>query len=184
MNTDNLTLVGTIALISGVGLKVIWDAVIDKKKQIELQVWSLKADQLERRLSQFFWPIYLRLQRDNVVWEKILERDNQNGHEHRNLAYQIEQDVLLPNHLEIVKIIELNIHLAGVDKEFEQHLMAYMRHVDVYKSSRAAGIKDKDPVYFGEPYPQGFFEALSKKLQTYQIEYEKLLKDGAISSSN
>jgi hypothetical protein len=161
----------------GIALKALWDAYTYKKREIELQIWKLKAGQLERRLSEFYWPIYLRLQRDNVVWEKILEREHPSDHERRDLAYQIEQDILLPNHSEIVKIIESNIHLAGADKEFEKHLMDYMRHVDVYKSCRAAGIKDKDPIYFGEPYPQGFFKALTEKLQTYQSEYERLLNE-------
>lgn len=174
------TLLAVIFAAVGAAIKSLWDAYAAKKKEIELQTWRLRAEQLEKRLSQFYWPIYLRLQRDNVVWEKILERQNPNDSERRDLAYQIEEGVLLPNHSEIVKIIEENIHLAGSDATFEKHLMDYMRHVDVYRSCRAAGIRDKDPIYFGEPYPQGFFDALSERLRKYQNEYEKLLQDEGI----
>ena len=169
-----------VSLAAGAALKTLWDSYVDKRKEIELQTWRIRAEQLEKRLSQFYWPIYLRLQRDNVVWKRILDRQTSIDDERSRLAYQIEESVLLPNHAEIVKIIESNMHLAGADVTFERHVMEYMRHVDVYQSLRTVGIKDKDPIHFGEPYPQGFFEALSERLRKYQAEYERLLKDEGI----
>ena len=34
-----------------------------------------RIELLQSQLSQFYWPVYLHLQMDNVVWEKILQRD-------------------------------------------------------------------------------------------------------------
>jgi hypothetical protein len=160
----------------GVALKTAWDAWVDKKKAIELEIWKARVNELEKRLSQFYWPIYLRLQRDNVVWTKILDRNNQSDTERQQLAHQIEQGVLLPNHAEIVKIIESHIHIAALDKEFEAEILSYLRHIDVYRSIRTVGIIDKDPVYFGEPYPPGFFDSVEKRLLKFQIEYEDIIR--------
>lgn len=174
------TLVALISVAGGVALKATWDAYVDKKKTIELEIWKIRVVELEKRLSQFYWPIYLRLQRDNVVWKRILERDDESDTERQRLAYQIEEGVLLPNHIEVVKIIESSIHLAALDKEFENLLFAYLRHIDVYRSIRTVGIKDKDPIYFNEPYPTEFFPALEKRLMRYQQEYDAALRDQSV----
>ena len=66
--------------------------------------------------------------------------------------------------------------LAGTDKAFEEQLLAYVRHVDVYRASRAVGIRDKDPIYFGEPYPKAFFEAVRLQLEKHQRQYDEMLR--------
>lgn len=176
-------LISLISTISGVVLKTAWSAWVDKKKSIELEVWKIRASELEKRLSQFYWPIYLRLQRDNVIWMRILERENTTNSERQKLAFQIEDGILLKNHAEIVKIIESSIHLAALDKDFEVQLLAYLRHIDIYQSIRIIGIKDKDPIDFEEPYPPGFFEAVEKRLLTFQNEYEELLRAQGVGQS-
>jgi hypothetical protein len=170
------TIIFLVSGASGIALKTAWDAWVDKKKAIELEIWKARVNELEKRLSQFYWPIYLRLQRDNVVWTKILDRNNQSDTERQQLARQIEQGVLLPNHAEIVKIIESYVHIAALDKEFEVQILAYLRHIDVYRSIRTVGITDKDPVYFGEPYPPGFFDSIEKRLLKFQMEYEDVIR--------
>lgn len=167
MNDALVVLTVLISGACGVAIKAAWNAWVDKKKIIELETWKIRVTELEKRLSQFYWPVYIRLQRDNVVWQKILDRENQSDTERQQLAFQIEQGVLLPNHAEIVKIIESNIHLAALDKEFEAQVLAYLRHIDVYRSIRTVGIQDKDPVYFGEPYPKEFFHTLEKRLMKF-----------------
>ena len=173
-----------LALLStacGFAIKTLWDAYVQKRQSIELESWKIRVSELEKRLSQFYWPIYLRLQRDNVVWRKILDRENQTDEGRKQLACQIEGGVLLPNHEEILRIIENNAHLAGLDKEFEKLLLSYVRHVDVYRSIRAIGIKDRDPINFGEPYPKEFFPALEKRLIACQEEYDQALRTQGIA---
>lgn len=170
------TLLSLLSVVSGVALKIAFDAYIDKKKSIELEIWKIRVAELENRLTRFYWPIYLRLQRDNVIWHKILERENPSNEDRRKLAFEIERGILIPNHEEIVKIIESNIHLADADTDFKVLIFAYLRHIDVYSSIRAVGIIDKDPIHFDEPYPKEFFNALEGRLLTYQDEYKKILR--------
>lgn len=106
----------------------------------------------------------MRLQRDNVVWRKILDRFghiNPSDEERRKIAFEIERTIIIPNHLDTVRIIQSAIHLANADKELVLLLMAYMRHIDVYTSIRSAGIQDKDPIAFGEPWPKGLDSGLA-----------------------
>jgi hypothetical protein len=167
----------------GYGLRTVWDSYNKHWDTIRIEVWKIRASQLEQRLSRFFWPVYLRLQRDNVVWRRILDRFehvNPSDEERRKIAFELENTVIIPNHLETVKIIQSAIHLADVDKELEALLMAYLRHVDVYTSIRSAGIRAKDPINFGEAWPKGLFAAVEQRLVACQREYEELLRDKGI----
>jgi hypothetical protein len=158
----------------------LWDSYTRHHDAIRIEAWKIKAEELERRLADFYWPIYLRLQRDNVVWERILDRFQQHNpedEERRRVAYQLESTVIIPNHIEISKIIQSSIHLAEMDKKLEELVLRYLRHVDVYTSIRGCGITDKDPVTFNEPWPNGLFEAVQKRLFECQREYDEHMRD-------
>ncbi|MFI0843839.1 hypothetical protein [Mesorhizobium sp. IMUNJ 23232] len=168
---------GGVFGVLGFAAKSVWDRYFANYDDVRLNAWKIRADYLERRLSQFYWPIYIRLQRDNVVWERILERTNRKEGDKSTLGYEIDKNVLLPNNLEIAKIIQANIHLADMDEDLEKKLMEFLRHVDVYMSLRSAGIVDKDPYDFGEPFPWWLFDAIKTRLVKYQAEYDELIRD-------
>ncbi len=94
-----LTLIGAAA---GAALKVVWDAVVDRRKEIEKAQWDTRLQDLRDALSKFYWPLYLRLQRDNIIWRRILDRKSDDEHR-RHLARRIEQEVLIPNHREVLR---------------------------------------------------------------------------------
>lgn len=173
---SDATFLTLVSGLFGATLKALWDAYVGKKKEIEVQSWKLKAQELEKKLSSFYWPIYIRLQRDNVVWEKILHKNHKDCHIEKNLAYEIEKGVLIPNHEEVIKLIEKNIYLSSMDNEMEEQILSYMRHVDIYKSLKSLGIEDVEPKDVGEAYPVGLFSIIEKRLFAYQKEYEELLR--------
>lgn len=170
------TILPIITAAAGFMAKSLWDQYVDKRKSIELDLWKIRLDETEKRLREFLWPIYLRLQRDNVVWNKILQR-NSEDFEKRRVAQQIESDVILPNHVEIMKLIESGMHFVRGDKDLEAGLLEYMRHIDVYRSIRGAGINDKDPIYFNEPYPHGFFKLIEERVHKLQKQYDDILSE-------
>lgn len=163
------------------GLKSLWDSHRVYRDQIRFDSWKAKADLLERSLSQFYWPVYLRLQRDNVVWKRILDRHhekNPSDEQRRQLAVHLERDVILPNHIEITKTIYASIHLSRMDKELEGLILRYLRHVDVYTSMRSCGIFDMDPIAVGEPWPVGLFDLIERRLVECQEEYNQHMRLG------
>lgn len=180
----------------GVFAKSLWDSYVGFQDKIRLETWKIKVDQLERRLSEFYWPLYFHLARDDSVWTKVFF-DIRPRHDRTRpawiekvpterraeLALQIEDFVLLPNHLAAVQIISSKIHLADPDHEFRELLLKYVRHVDVYQALRAAKLDGVDPIDVGEPYPTGLSSAVEKHLRKYQSEYEQLLQDRGILRS-
>jgi len=136
------------------------------QKQLEL---------LQSQLSQFYWPVYLRLQMDNVVWERLLQRCS-NDHVRSQLGLRIEKDFILPNHEATSNIIEANIHLAAPESQLMDAILKYLRHVAVYRALRAGGNDGIDPIAVGELWPGDVFPAVREATLRKQRDFEALLK--------
>jgi hypothetical protein len=87
---------------------------------------SFRAEQL----SEFYWPIYIRLQIDNAVWERVLNSQNINRLP-EDIGKPMEQ-FILDNHKEILKIVQSKFYLAEPTPNLERDLLNYVRHIAVY----------------------------------------------------
>jgi len=134
-----------------------------------------RLDLLQSQLSQFYWPVYLRLEMDNAVWERILDRKSKDSVE-ANLGATIESEFILPNHEKTSQLIESSIHLAAPDSKVLDASVKYLRHVAVYSALRASGNKDTDPLDVGEPWPEDVFPTIQAATKAKQNEFELLLK--------
>lgn len=142
--------------------------------------WALshtkRLEFLERQLTEFYWPLYWGLQKDNAVWERVLDRDKLDATKQK-IARGIEQDFILPNHKEMVDIITSKIHLLEADSKLEQLLLAYVRHVAVYTAMRKVQIEDQDPMAQGEPWPKELFPLIEDHAKRLQAQYDNLVRD-------
>lgn len=130
---------------------------------------------LSQQLSEFYWPLYLRFQKGNAVWERILDSRNGQDEVRRRVGEQIETGYILPNHDDIVRLIESKIHLARGDDELLDVLVRYMRHIAVYKALRASDCRDVDPIHLQEPWPQQLFPLVEKRTRALQREFDETL---------
>jgi hypothetical protein len=128
-----------------------------------------------RQLSEFYWPIYTRLQKDNAVWRLMLakyEDDDiprkQDDDILRKVAFEIEKNDILPNHDQIVQTIQAKIHLSQAEPKLQAALMDYIRHVAVYKALRNTGDTERDPVALNERWPKDLIELVKKKTDALQ----------------
>jgi hypothetical protein len=132
---------------------------------------------LDKQLSQFYYPIYIRLHIDGVVWKRILDKREGNDELRRKVGDAIEKNVILPNHEEIVRIIQSNIHLAQCDAAAFEVMLRYVRHVAVYKAMREAGCHDRDPISLGEPWPDDFLPIVEKTTGASQQQFDALVAE-------
>lgn len=135
-----------------------------------------QIDYHDRQLSQFYWPIYIRLHLDSAVWEKILDKRNGNDEVRRRVGSEIEKNFILPNHEEVVRIIQSNIHLMDGNSALFASLLQYVRHVAIYRALRSSGCEDKDPIDLGEPWPSDLLAAIREAANSVQRRYDSLLK--------
>jgi len=164
---------GAATFVAGVSTKGAVDSWLRRRDDRQQYVLDKRVQFLEEQLSRFYWPIYLHLQKDNLIWERLRERTEDPESAQSKLSIQIESGVILPNHKEALAVIEGNLHLAGDEKVVEASLR-YVRHVKVYEMLRAAGIKD-DPVNHGEPYPSDYFPLIQHQVESLQAEYDRLI---------
>lgn len=134
-----------------------------------------KLDYLERQLSEFYYPICVRLHIDTATWRRILDREHGDGDIRAQVGARIERDVLLPNHEAIVSIIQSKFHLAEDDPEGFDTMLKYVRHVAVYRAMRAVGFNDRDPISLDEPWPRNFLPIMERTAARLQREYDALL---------
>jgi hypothetical protein len=134
-----------------------------------------QVEYLDRQLSEFYYPIYIRLHIDGATWNRILDREHGSEDLRARVGSEIEKDVLLPNHEAIVQIIQSKIHLAESDQAAFDAMLAYVRHVAVYRALRAVGCTDRDPLALNEPWPKHFLPLIERTTARLQQEYDRLI---------
>jgi hypothetical protein len=70
------------------------------------QVLRATMDFKARQLSEFYWPIYVTLQKDNAVWDRILDR-NKGDDVLRKVAVEIEKGKYCPTTLRSLTLYRL-----------------------------------------------------------------------------
>lgn len=135
-----------------------------------------------QQLNEFYWPIFIRLQKDNAIWNRILDKASPDGRL-KAIAKEIEAKEVLPNHGEIVQIIQNKIHLSQANEELQAALMQYVRHVAVYKAMRAAGDDDRFPLALGEPWPDKLFPLIEGRTKALQAEFDKELSETILTAN-
>jgi hypothetical protein len=163
-----------LTFLAGIVSKGAVDSYLRRREEARKFVLDKRVHFLEQQLSLFYWPMYLHLQKDNLIWNRLRDRNQDPQSSQSKLSFQIESGVILPNHKEALAVIEANLHLAG-DQTVVEASLRYVRHVKVYEMLRAAGIKD-DPVNHGEPYPAEFFPLIEGRVKALQSEYDSLIR--------
>jgi len=148
----------------------------DLENEIYKQKRALQLQFKEKQLSSFYWPIFLRLQKDSAMWKVFPQLYEQKQSLPEGLARNLELSFLIKNHEETVSIIEGNVHLAEADADLLADLVSYIKHVAVYKALRNAGIYDSNPIDYGEPFPKHLEERIRTRQEFLQAEYERLVK--------
>lgn len=171
-------LIGGLLLILGYYINKTLETY-RSKKSLENELAKTKhnklIDYMDKQLSQFYWPLYIRLHIDQAIWSRIMDK-RKDDPLLKEVAEKIENDVILPNHAEITKIIEGNIHLMEANGKLFNELKAYLRHVAVYKAMRTAGCNDRFPCELGEPWPADLVNTVGGAAHIIQKQYDDLLK--------
>ncbi|WP_052050884.1 hypothetical protein [Leptolyngbya sp. KIOST-1] len=165
-------LLSLLWLMIGIGAKTFWDKLVERQEALAKLRRDKKLEILERQLSEFYWPLYWRLEKDNLIWQKVFIKENQLS---ADIRERLETHFILPNHRAILEVLENKIHLARASKELNNQIFLYIRHIAVYQALREAGILDKDPMDFNEPFPQDLFRLINEKKDALQADYDQLL---------
>lgn len=143
------TFVPIIAIILGFWVNLSLEAHKQANANVAL-ARKMKREFVDRQLAEFYYPIKLRLEKDSAVWTLSggLAGRVEAGERIEFSAF-IEHQILIPNHDEIVRIMDTKFALLkNSDEAFtpeeRKAMMAaithYERHVATYKALRATKI--------------------------------------------
>ncbi|MBD2213457.1 hypothetical protein H6G27_26810 [Nostoc linckia FACHB-104] len=152
--------------------------ISELENEIAMARHNAELEFIERQISEFYWPIYLRLEKDNVMWKRIKSLSPEQNVLPEAASMAIEKEFILKNHQEIVDIIESKIHLAensNNGKDLINELLKYIKHVAVYKTIRSVKELERfNPVDMNEPFPEKLFPLIESNFRSLQHKYEYL----------
>jgi hypothetical protein len=169
LNTGQMGDLLVPALLAAVGFigKSLWDAYSKNNEH--------KINFKEKQLSTFYYPILIRLEKDNVTWQLILQKRKEKDSLDAKIGENIEKEVILPNHDEILKILESNIHFCQND-ELMGMFKHYIRHVLVYKAIRASGDNETFPLRYDKTlkWDDNLFPLIQRETAKIQKELNEI----------
>ena len=177
-----------VTTVIGFIIKVTWDRFSLFHVQKHENKINKKISVIENKLKNFYWPLYIRLQRDEYLWElaKITLFGNENHSDDECAAAMVvalkKQEnntiILLDNHIlenhnETLKIID-NHMVDAEPSDFIMNLIKqYNKHVMIYKFLRNDQVYSF-PKYHGVPYPIHLKSAIETRVRLLQKDYNKL----------
>lgn len=133
---------------------------------------------VEKQLSNFYYPIYFRLEKDNALWKLSPQLSGKENSLPQETNEIIEKEHILKNHYEILSIIETNIHLVEIDNELQESINAYIKHVVVYDTIRKVQSLSKlNPIVFDAPYPKHFIQIIKDRMARLQKKNNEFLSE-------
>ncbi len=148
------------------------------ENQLAIARHQAELDFVERQISEFYWPIYLRLEKDNAMWQRIATLGARENALPDSASEAIERDFILKNHQEIVEIIEQKIHLAEQSpnsQELVEELLKYIKHVAIYKTIRSIdSLRGVNPLDLNEPFPAKLFPLIEQNFYALQAKHDRL----------
>lgn len=159
-------LITTLVAVAGYLAKSFYDLLMEKRKR--------KIQNIEDKLKLFYWPILIRLEMDNAIWNTILsKRDDKDSIQYR-IANHVEKSNILKTHAEVLKIINDYTYLADPDDELIKEIKGYVRNVTILKALRDAGEERMFPLELGAAYPKNFYRLIKDKTEYYQNKLNAL----------
>lgn len=155
--------------ILGYLTKTIIELIVNKKERI----FKL----YERQLSEFYWPIYIRLHNNAALRIRMLTKGEGFNPTDNKMAAAIEHNVIMKNNQEIADIIMSQIHISFPEKELLSAIKSFLKHVEIYKAIRAADITDKYPTHFKVEYPTIFGELIEERTLALQNKINRQYKN-------
>lgn len=146
----------------------------DVRFQEQKDINKQKLDFISKQLSEFYWPVFQRLEKNRAVF-------NMMGHD--VLGDQIAHEVVIPNHLELLGIFEEKMYLAQANDQLKELVSKYIAHVHMYQAlveRRSQGFPQQ---YGGEGYPEKLYYLIKVRTDTLQSRYDKLLNRTNLSDN-
>ncbi len=114
-----------IQKIDSIHSKEIAVLIAETIENRERQISQLQLEFISQQLSEFYWPIYSRLEKHKYLKENI---------EETFIKDRTDTLLQLKNHLEIIDILESKMHLAIPNQRFTDATNKYIEYVSLFEA--------------------------------------------------
>jgi predicted RND superfamily exporter protein len=176
------TFIPILAIIFGLYGNVYLESVKHTNATTSTQL-KLRREFIDRQLSDFYYPIKMRLEKDTAIWQLSGQLSEKNRiRTGDNFSKYIENSVLIPNHEEIISIISKNFGLIkNADEQYDtkpliKSINHYQRHFSAYKTLRTQGIYNINPtdVCKGCEWPDSLPKLINERILQLENQREAL----------
>jgi len=126
---------------------------------------------ISTQLSEFYCPLYYRLQKNNAVY-KLMSNSF--------IGEKIDTSVVLKNHKEILDILENKYYLARPNDSLASAITQYIKNVSIYRVIRSGNYrafpKNTFPQDFGAGYPDDLFKLVQERTFKLQYTYDSAVR--------
>jgi hypothetical protein len=130
---------------------------------------------LEEKLNMFYKPILHRLEKDDNLWQKSSQLSDAPDALPPDASEIFEENVILPNHREIIDILKNFSHLKNNDPRLKEEIDKYERHVAIYETIRnTESMKHLNPIDLNTPFPKHFKTLILQHIDQLEDEMTKL----------
>lgn len=168
-------IIAALGAIAGFLAKSSWDIYWRRRHEKESLSYKKRLETLERQLNEFYWPLLFQLRKNDIVWQRILDKRNPNDGLEEKLNFKLSRQYFFPNNEKMLEIIESKYYLALPPEDVREQIDFFIRHQAIFQGIRSVLKEDVDPIRFGEPWPDGFLPAIEKHTLMLQREYDDAL---------
>jgi len=131
----------------------------------------------ERQLSELYWPVYTYLEIDRSLWAKIYELRRGNERD-KQLADRIQDEYIVPNDDEILKLIKSKNQLSETDPVGIDLAKRFIKEAAVFRIERALAKESGLPpqVLRDQSWREDFYKHTVATAWVVQNRYERLKK--------
>jgi hypothetical protein len=139
--------------------------------------WQEKAEkraELSKELSDFYYPVTLRIAKDNMIWKDVLGGRNSNAA--AKFGAELEKTLIMKNHDDIVAIIEGHLDVIKDDEKLMALVSQLEEHVALYNALRAAGDDKHTPQQVDDKarWPEDLYPILQERTKAVEKQVEAL----------
>lgn len=136
---------------------------------------SRRLEKIEEKLNKFYKPIVSRLKKDDNLWRLSSKLSSSSEALPLDASENFEEKYILPNHREVVQILNDFSYLKLDDPVLEEEIGKYIRHVAVFETIRSTeSMKHLNPIDLNLPYPKYFKALLEDHIENLETQLGNL----------
>jgi hypothetical protein len=148
----------------------------------EMEVAQFYVKTVGSELTDFYYPIRLRLEMDSNLTRRLKEIKDKD--DQMDLWREIDESTLLPNLDEICKIILSHADTLTKDPQLRDAAFRFMNEVSIQRSLKIIEKRNRHAPAVDTAWPEGFRVLIKDRATTLQQVYDKCSQTPSLYSGN